>query len=46
MLIILSVIFFCIPPGRTFGIDASLRLRFSAVGAGSPLLVSLVRWLT
>ena len=46
MLIILSVLFFCIPPGRTFGIDASLRRRFSAAGAGSPFLVRLVRWLT
>jgi len=46
MLIILSVLFFCIPPGRTFGIDASLRRRFSPGGAGSPFLVTLVRWLT
>jgi thiosulfate dehydrogenase (quinone) large subunit len=46
MLIILSVVFFCIPPGRIFGLDASLRRRFSATGAGSPLLVNLVRWLT
>jgi thiosulfate dehydrogenase (quinone) large subunit len=46
MLIILHVLFFCIPPGRTFGLDAWLRRRFSAAGTGSPLLVSLVRWLT
>jgi thiosulfate dehydrogenase (quinone) large subunit len=46
MLIILSVIFFCIPPGRTFGLDAWLRRRFSAAGTGSPFLVNLARWLT
>ena len=50
MLIVLHVIFFCIPPGRIFGLDASLRRRFSAAPGGAakgrPLIVSLVRWLT
>jgi thiosulfate dehydrogenase (quinone) large subunit len=46
MLIVLHVLFFCIPPGRTFGLDAWLRQRFSAATAGGPQLARLVNWLT
>jgi uncharacterized membrane protein YphA (DoxX/SURF4 family) len=46
MLITLHVIFFCIPTGRTLGLDAGLRRRFSSSGAASPLLTRLVQWLT
>lgn len=39
MLITLHVIFFCIPPGRIFGIDTWLRSRMAAgIGKGSRLL--------
>jgi thiosulfate dehydrogenase (quinone) large subunit len=49
MLIVLHVLFFCIPPGRTFGIDAWLRRRSGADAAGTAggrLLVRLAPWLT
>ncbi len=46
MLIMLHVIFFCIPPGRTLGIDAILRRQWGAEAGRNKLGVRLVRWLT
>ncbi len=46
MLIVLHVLFFCIPPGRTFGLDAWLRRRFSPATSKNQRLVRLVDWLT
>lgn len=46
MLITLHLIFFCVPPGRIFGIDARLRSRQNmAVGKGSRL-TRILDWLT
>lgn len=46
MLITLHVIFFCIPPGRTLGIDAYLRRRFTAEIVRSKQTLRLLHWLT
>ncbi|MDR3576848.1 MAG: hypothetical protein P4L50_23530 [Anaerolineaceae bacterium] len=46
MLITLHVIFFCIPPGRTLGIDAYLRRRFTAEAARHKLGLRLLRWIS
>jgi uncharacterized membrane protein YphA (DoxX/SURF4 family) len=43
-LVVLQLIFFCIPPGRTLGIDAWLRSRF---GAGrDSRFTRILAWLT
>jgi thiosulfate dehydrogenase [quinone] large subunit len=44
-LITLELIFFCIPPGRTLGIDAWPRSRVFSRGKDSPL-ARIVEWLT
>ena len=46
MLITLEVIFFCIPPGRIYGVDVWLRRRFGAPGGGKSLTARLAAWLT
>ena len=47
MLITLHVIFFCLPPGRTLGMDAYLRRRFGAAASKGPQwLAFALNWLT
>ncbi len=46
MLMTLQVIFFCIPPGRIWGIDGYLRRRFGTTGTARSLTARLVQWLT
>ena len=46
MLITLHLIFFCVPPGRTLGIDAWLRSRRFGTTGKDGRGSSLLRWLT
>ena len=46
MLITLHLIFFCMPPGRTLGIDAWLRSRLAVDAGKGNLLWRLLAWLT
>ncbi len=46
MLITLHLIFFCVPPGRAFGLDAWLRSHMPAVAGKGSRLSRLLYWLT